>query len=165
MQQRLPASAGASTHEAAAAAAAFRELGAVRHHALARVLGLIATIHAAPGDRDAARQGLRDALSTQRHASLADNLAGLLEKVAAMHPDAPAAPALLGTASAVREQQSVPVFPAEREECENCHAQVRAAHGASEYERAFAAGRTLEREKAIDSALALLEGHATTALR
>jgi hypothetical protein len=129
------------------------------------VLGLIATIHAALGERDAARQGLRDALSTQRHASIDDNLAGLLEKVAAMHADAPSAPALLGTALALREQQSVPVFPVEREEYERCYGEVRIAHGASEYERALAAGRAWERERAIDSALALLEGNATTAPR
>jgi tetratricopeptide (TPR) repeat protein len=153
---------GTALHEAEAAAAAFRELGDVRHHALARVLGLIATIHTALGNRDAARQALREALGSQRHASLDINLAGLLEKVAAMHPDAPSAPALLGSAAAMREQSHNPVFPAQREEYERCYAAVRAKQEPEEFERSVASGRALARDEAIGSALSLLEHGSVT---
>jgi hypothetical protein len=124
---------------------------------LARVLGLIATIYTALGDRDAARQVLRDALGTQQQPSLDVNLTGLLEKVAAMHPDAASAPAPLGSASALRERSHSPVFPAEREEYERCYAMVRAKHGAEEFDCAVASGYTLTRDEAIYSALSLLE--------
>ena len=144
-------------HEAEAAAAAFRELGAVRHHALARVLGLIASIHVALGDRNAARQALREALRTHRHARHDEILAGLLEKVAAMHPDAASAPALLGGASALRERSHSPLFPAERAEHERCYAEVRAKRAPEEFDRGVASGHTLTRDEAIDGALSLLK--------
>jgi tetratricopeptide (TPR) repeat protein len=155
----------AALREAEAAAAAFRELGAVRDHALAGVLGLTASIRLALGERDAARQALRDALVVQRRTHRDHGLPELLEKVAAMNPDARSAPALLGIASALREQWHVPVFPGEREEYERCYADVRAKHDADEFQRALAAGRTLERETAMETALTLVGDDRLTAPR
>ena len=72
-----------------------------------------------------------------------------------MHPDAPVAAQLLGSAAALREQLNVPLLPTERAERERRHADVRARHPDTEFNRAFAAGRTLTRDDAIQSALAL----------
>jgi len=155
----------AALHEAEAAAAAFRELGAVRDHALASVLGLVAGIRLASGDREAARRALRDALYAQRRTSLYYGLPELLERVAAMHPDAPSAPALLGVASALREQWHIPVFPVQREEHDRCYAAVRARYGAEAFNNGLTSGHALTRDEAIDRALGLLGDGAFTAPR
>jgi len=80
-----------------------------------------------------------------------------------MYPDAPVAPQLLGSAAALREQWSVPVFPAEREDYESWHAAVRAKHAPVDFDRAVAAGRALSRDEAIQSALPLLQDVRSTA--
>jgi hypothetical protein len=82
-------------------------------------------------------------------------LPGLLEAIAGMHPDAPVAPQLLGSAAVLREHWNVPVFPAERAEYESLHAAVRARHVDADFDRAFAFGRTLTRDDAIKTALTL----------
>jgi hypothetical protein len=136
-----------------AAAATYRELGFPQ--SLARALCTVGRVHAALGEIDAARRALFDGLLVQRRANRDTALPGLLEAIAGMYPDAPVAAQLLGSAAALREQWSVPVFPSERAEHEPRHANVRAKYPGAEFDRAFAVGRGLTRDHAIQSALAL----------
>jgi predicted ATPase/class 3 adenylate cyclase len=146
--------AGALSH-AESAAATFRKQGSF--HRLVDSLGMIGRIHAELGDAAAARRALLDGLDAQRRADYDHALPKLLEAVAGLHPDAAAAPALLGSAAALREQRNLAVFPAEREEHERWYAAVRAKHAGADFERAVAAGHALPRDAAIESALALLQ--------
>ena len=149
--------AGALSH-AELAAATFREHGSP--HSLAGALRIVGRAHAALGDMGAARHALFDGLSAQQGANWDPWwLPTLLEAVAGMHPDAPIAAALLGGAAALREQWSIPVFPVERADYERCYAVVRATvtQPGGDLDRAIAAGRTLTRDEAIESALALLQ--------
>jgi hypothetical protein len=79
----------------------------------------------------------------------------LLEAIAAMYPDAPVAPQLIGRVAALRERSNVPVFRLEREEHERRLANVRAKYLGAEFDRAFAVGRGLTRDHATQSTLAL----------
>ncbi|HET7097363.1 MAG TPA: hypothetical protein VFJ68_08215, partial [Casimicrobiaceae bacterium] len=125
-------------------------------------LRLLVRVHHALGNHEAARRAMCDAIEVHRWLGPGRGLPSLLETVAATCPDADVAPTLLGCAAALRTRWQVPVFAPHREEYGRCYAQVRAAHAAGDFERAFAAGRLVEREKAIDSALALLsKGDAT----
>ena len=145
--------AAAALPHAESAAATYRELGFP--HALARVLCTVGRIHAALGEADAARRALFDGLIEQQRANRDTALPGLLEAIAGMYPDAPVAAQLLGSAAALREQWNVPVFPFEREEHERRLANVHAKYPDAEFDRAFAVGRGLTRDHAIQSALAL----------
>ena len=144
--------AGALRH-AESAAATYRELGFP--HSLAGTLRIISRVHAALGNVGAARRALFDGLVEQRRANRDHALPKLLEAIAGMHPEAPIAPQLLGKSAVLREQGNVPIFPAERAEYESWHAAVRAKHTDADFDRAFAAGRVLTRDDAIQSALAL----------
>jgi predicted ATPase/class 3 adenylate cyclase len=145
----------AALRHAQSAAETFRKLGF--SHSLAGTLRIIGRVHAALGEVDAARRALFDGLIEQQRANRDIALPGLLEAIAGMHPDAPVAPQLLGSAAVLREQWNVAVFPAEREEYERWHAAVRAKHAPVDFDRAVAAGRALTRDETIQSALALLQ--------
>jgi hypothetical protein len=97
--------------------------------------------------------------ATQRsppHRSIGCCIPRLLEVAISLHPDAPTAPALLGSAGALRERWHLPAFPAERAEYERMCAAVRAKHAGLDFERDVAAGRALTRDEAISMALALV---------
>jgi predicted ATPase/class 3 adenylate cyclase len=145
--------AAAALPHAESAAATYRELGFP--HSLAHALCTVGRIHATLGEVDAARRALFDGLIEQQRSSRDTVLPGLLEAIAGMYPDAPVAPQLLGSAAALREQWNVSVFPSERAEHESRHADVRAKHPDADFDRAFAVGRALTRDDAIQSALAL----------
>jgi len=145
----------AALSHAESAAATYRELGFA--HSLAHALCTLGRVHATLGGLDAARRALFDGLIAQQRADRDIALPGLLEAIAGMHPDAPVAPQLLGSAAALREQWNVPVFPVERAEYERCHAAVRAKHAPVDFDRALATGRALTRDEAIQNALALLQ--------
>ena len=145
----------AALPHAECAAATYRELGFP--HSLARALRIVGSVHATLGEVIAARRALFDGLVEQQRANQDKPLPGLLEATAGMHPDAPVAPQLLGSAAVLREQWNVPVFPAERAEYESLHAAVRAKHAAADFDHAVAAGRAVTRDEAIENALALLQ--------
>jgi hypothetical protein len=145
-----PAGALASAEDAAET---YRRLGFP--HALAHALRTIARAHVSLGNEDAARRALFDGLAEQRHATRDVALPALLEAIAAMHADAPAAPILLGSATTLRERLNVPLYTYERAERESRYAQVRERHAPAAFEHAFAAGRALARDDAIARALAL----------
>jgi hypothetical protein len=116
------------------------------------------------GDIGAARRALFDGLSAlQRANSDPWWLPTLLEAAAAMHSDAPIAPALLGGAAALREQWNIPVFPVERADYERCYAAVRAKHAGGDFDHAVTAGRSFTREEAIERASALLADDGSSA--
>jgi hypothetical protein len=123
--------------------------------AMAISLCTVGCIHAKLGQGDAARRALFSGLLEQQRADRDTYLPELLEAVAAMHPEVPAAAQLLGSAAAVRERLDIPLLPVDREVSERRHADVRARHPDSEFNCAFAAGRTLTRDEAIQNALAL----------
>jgi len=131
----------------------FRELGMPL--AMAISLCTVGCVHAKLGQGDAARNALFSGLIEQQRADRDTHLPELLEAVAAMNPDAPAAAQLLGSAVAVRERLDISLLPVDREESERRHADVRARLPDAEFDRAFAAGRALTRDEAIQSALAL----------
>lgn len=131
----------------------FRELGIPL--AMAISLCTMGCIHAKLGQIDAARGALFSGLIEQQRADRDTHLPELLEAVAALHPDVPAAAQLLGSAAAARERLDIPLLPVDREESERRHADVRARLPDAEFNRAFATGRALTRDEAIHSALAL----------
>ena len=143
----------AALPHAESAAASYRELGFPLP--LARALCTVGCIHATLGQGDAARRALFSGLIEQQRAHRDTPLPELLEAIAGLHPDAPAAPQLLGSAAALREQLNVPLLPAARAQRERRHAEVRARHPDAAFERAFALGRALTRDETIRSALAL----------
>lgn len=145
--------AAAALPHAESAAATYRELGFP--HSLARALCTVGCIHFKLGEVDAARRALFDGLIEQQRANRDTALPALLEAIAGMHPDAPVAPQLLGSAAALRELWNVHVFPSERAEHESRHADVHARHPDADFDRTFAVGRALTRNDAIQSALAL----------
>jgi len=145
--------AAAALPHAESAAATYRELGFPL--SLARIFCTVGRIHAALGQLDAARRSLFDGLIAQQRANRDTPLPGLLEAIAGMYPDTSVAPQLLGSATALREQWSVPVFPSERAEHESRYAEVRARHTDPDFDRAFALGRSQTRDDVIQSALAL----------
>jgi hypothetical protein len=145
--------AGALGH-AQSAAATFREH--VSRVELAGALHIVGCIHAEFGDRQAARRALLDAIDAQGGMAFDRGLSRLLEAIAGMHPEAPVAPALLGSASAMREHWKLSMLPAERTEHDRCHAAVRAAYDGGNFERALSTGRALTRDEAIQNARALL---------
>ena len=145
--------AAAALPHAESAAATYRELGFP--HSLARALCTVGRVHFKLGEVDAARRALFDGLIEQQRANRDTALPGLLEAIAGMHPDAPVAPQLLGSAAALRELWNVHVFPSERAEHESRHADVRARHPDADFDRTFAVGRALTRDDAIQSALSL----------
>jgi predicted ATPase/DNA-binding winged helix-turn-helix (wHTH) protein/class 3 adenylate cyclase len=122
---------------------------------LARSLCALGCIHATLGQRDAARRALFSGLIEQQRASNDTPLPELLEAIAALHPGAPAAPQLLGSAAVLRERSNLPLPPAERAEHERRHAEVQARHPDTTFDRAFAAGRAMTSGDAIQAALAL----------
>jgi hypothetical protein len=116
---------------------------------------MIGRLRATLGDRAAAQRALRDALAEQRKTTRTRALPRLLETVAGLRPEAPAAPALLASAAALRERWNIPVFPFESAEHERVRAAVRAKHGAGDAGRSVA--DTLSRDDAIACAAALLQ--------
>ena len=143
----------AALRHAESAVAAYRDLGFA--HSLAGSLWILGRIHSVRGDNDAARRVLFDGLVAQQRTNRDTALPGLLEAIAGMYPEASVAPQLLGSAAALRERWRVPIFPSERTEHEGRHASVRARRPVTEFDRAFAVGRALTRDDAIQSALAL----------
>jgi len=141
---------------AEAAAATYREMGFPLQ--AARALCTLGCIHAAMGQGEAARSALFTGLVEQQRADRDTHLPELLEAIAGLHPDAPEAARLLGSAAALREQMSLPLLPSDRVNRERQHAEVRAHHPGAEFERAFDAGRGLTRAEAIQSAMALQSG-------
>jgi hypothetical protein len=144
----------AALPHAESAVSTYRELDFPDY--LAQALCTVGCIHAAMGQRDAARQALFSGLTEQRRAVRDTHLPALFEAIAGMHPEAPVAAQLLGSAQAVREKLNVPLLPRERAEREKRHAEVRAEQAAAAFDRAFGEGRGLIRDDAIRSALALL---------
>ena len=143
----------AALPHAESAAATYRELDFP--HSLAHTLSTVGRVLAMLGEIDAARRALFDGLIEQQRANRDTALPGLLEAIAGMYPASPVAPQLLGSAEALREQWSVPIFPSERAEHERRHADVRARHPDADFNHAFAVGRALTRDEAIRNALAL----------
>jgi tetratricopeptide (TPR) repeat protein len=122
---------------------------------LVRAFCTLGCTHATLGQSDAARRALFSGLVEQQRTERDTYLPVLLEATAELHPDSAVAPRLLGSAAALREHRNVPLLPHDRAEHERRHAEVRAKHPRAKFDRAFAAGRTLSREEAIESALAL----------
>jgi len=122
---------------------------------LAHSLCALGCIHATLGHGDAARRALFSGLIEQQRTPGDMPLPELLEGIAALHPGAPTAPQLLGSAAALRERSNLPLPPAERAEHERRHAQVQARHPDTAFDRAFAAGRALTPGDAVQVALAL----------
>ena len=125
------------------------------HESRAAAMWLAGRSHEAEGNRNAARrvyfEGLREiAQSTSRA-----GLPRLLEAIGGLHPNAPAAPRLLGLAAALLELSNTPVFPAERADVERWRAAVRAAHDPLDFDRLFAAGRASHHDDALAEALVL----------
>jgi predicted ATPase/class 3 adenylate cyclase len=123
---------------------------------LAAGLRALVRVHAAVGDENATRKALVEALEAHRVLDRNRSLPGLLETAARMEQESEAAPKLLGSAKAMRERWCAAVPPAESDEHARCHAAVRAAWDAPEFERLFAAGHALDRDAAIETALALV---------
>jgi hypothetical protein len=119
-------------------------------------LRALVRVHAAVGDENATRKALVEALEAHRILDRNRSLPGLLETAARMEQESEAAPKLLGSAKAMRERWCAAVPPAESDEHARCHAAVRAAWDAPEFERLFAAGHALDRDAAIETALALV---------
>jgi predicted ATPase len=138
---------------AQAAATTYREMGFPLQ--TARALCALGCIHATMGQGAAARHALFSGLVAQQRAYRDTHLPELLEAIAGLHPDAPEAARLLGSAAALRETMNLPLLPSERADLERRHADVRACHPGTEFDRAFAAGRALSRDEAIERALAL----------
>jgi tetratricopeptide (TPR) repeat protein len=143
----------AALPHAESAAAIYRQLGFPLR--LARALCAVGCIHATLGQGDAARRALFSGLIEQQRASEDTQLPALLEAIAAMHPEAAAAPQLLGSAAAQRERLNLPLPPFERTQSERRQADVRTRHSAAAFDRAFALGRARTRDDAIQAALAL----------
>jgi predicted ATPase/DNA-binding winged helix-turn-helix (wHTH) protein len=139
---------------AEAAAAAYGEMGLPLQ--AARALCAVGCIHDTMGQGDAARHALFSGLVEQQRADRDTALPELLEAIAGLHPAAPGAAQLLGSAAAVRERLNVPLLPSERAERERRHADVRARQPGAEFNCAFETGRALARDDAIRSALTLL---------
>jgi len=125
------------------------------HQSRASAMWLAGRSHEGEGHRQAARQAYFDGLRELAQSTSPGGLPGLLEASGGLHPNAQAAPRLLGLAAALREAWNTPVFPAERADVERWRAAVRLAHDAAVFDRQFAAGRALRREEAIAEALAL----------
>ena len=138
---------------AQSAADAYRELGFPLYRA--RALCTLGCIHAALGDGDAARRALFDGLGEQQRATRDTWLPDLLEMIAATYAADPVAPQLLGAAAAMRERSNIPLLPSDRVQHERRHADVRARHPEAAFDRAFALGRALTRDDAIQAASAL----------
>jgi hypothetical protein len=111
--------------------------------------------HEAKGDRDAARRAYFEGLREIAQSTSRAGLPRLLEAIGGLHPNAPAAPRLLGLAAALLESSNTPVFPAECADVLRWRAAVRAAHDPLVFDRLFTAGRTRRHEDAIAEALAL----------
>ena len=129
------------------------------HHNRAGALWLAGRSHEAQGDSRAARDAYFEGLREVMQATQRAQLPFLLEAIAGTHPDADAAPRLLGAASAMREARGAAVFPSERADVERWHVSVRAAHDA-QFEHEFEVGRTMTHDDAIAAAL-LLDRRAT----
>ena len=138
---------------AESAAVTYRQLGFSLP--LAQALCTVGCIHARLGQGHTARRALFDGLFEQQRAKRDTALPELLEAIAAMDPDTLVAAQLLGAASALREQPNIALLPAERAESERRHADVRARHPEEAFDRAFAFGRALTRDDAVQAALAL----------
>ena len=139
--------------QAQSAAETYRELELPARRA--RALCMVGCMHAALGQAPAARRALFDGLFQQQRSNRDAQLPELFESIASLHPDATVAAQLLGSAAAVRERLNVPLLPVERVERERRHANVIAKHSAEAFEQAFALGRALTRDDAIQAALGL----------
>jgi predicted ATPase len=146
----------AALPHAESAAETYRGLGFPLYRA--RALCTVGCIHATLGDGDAARRALFDGLGEQQRATRDTGLPDLLEMIAATHPVESVAPQLLGAAAALRERSNIPLLPSDRTQVECRHADVRARHPEAAFDRAFALGRALTRDDAIQAALALQQG-------
>jgi predicted ATPase len=127
------------------------------HHSRASALWIAGRIRESRGETNAACDayfaGLREVMGAASDAALP----GLLEAVAGTHSENAAAPTLLGAAAAMRESREAPIAPFEQNDVDRWYAAVRSAHGVN-FEPAVAAGRGLQREKAIAAALSLAPG-------
>jgi len=146
----------AALPHAQSAAETYRELGFPLYRA--RALCTVGCIHATLGDGDAARRALFDGLGEQQRATRDTGLPELLEMIAVTHAVDPAAPQLLGAAAALRERSNIALLPSDRTRRERRHADVHARHPEAAFDRAFALGRALTRDDAIQAALALRQG-------
>lgn len=143
----------AALPHAESAAQTYRELGFPLYRA--RALCTVGCIQATLGDGDAARRALFDGLGEQQRAARDNGLPDLLEMIAVTHAADTIAPQLLGAAAALRERSSIALLPSDRTRRERRHADVRARHSEAAFDRAFALGRALTRDDAIEAALAL----------
>jgi predicted ATPase/DNA-binding winged helix-turn-helix (wHTH) protein len=150
---RAMGDAAAALPYAESAAATSRELGYPLY--LVRAFCTLGCTHATLGQGDAARHALFSGLVEQQRTERDTYLPVLLEATAELHADAPVAARLLGSAAALRERSNIPLLPHDRAERERRHAEVRSRQSGARFDRAFAAGRALTREEAIESALAL----------
>ena len=139
---------------AQSAAATFREHGS--RVELTGALRIVGCIQAELGERQAARRALLDAIDAQGGVTFDGGLPRLLEAIAGMHPEAPVAPVLLGSAMAMRNHWKLPMLQAEREEHDRWHVAVRTAHSDGDFDRAVSIGQALTRDEAIQNARALL---------
>jgi predicted ATPase/DNA-binding winged helix-turn-helix (wHTH) protein len=143
----------AALPHAQAAATTYREMDLPLQ--TARAFCALGCVHATMGQGAAARRALFTGLVAQQRADRDTHLPELLEAIAGLHPDAPEAARLLGSAAALREKMDLPLLPSDRADRERRHADVRARHPGASFDRAFDAGRALSRDEAIERALAL----------
>jgi tetratricopeptide (TPR) repeat protein len=118
------------------------------HHSRAGAMWLAGRNLEANGNPKAARDAYFEGLREVMQATQRAHLPGLLEAIAGMHPDAAAAPRLLGAAAAMREARGSAVFPSEHADVDRWHASVRAGH-ASAFEREFESGRAITCDDAV----------------
>jgi non-specific serine/threonine protein kinase len=141
----------------------WRELGDQRNAAASLLtMGLVA------GQDDLGRAALllREALALSREAGDPRVVASLLEGVAgtALVSTPQRAAQLLGAAAALREALGIPVPASEREDHDRAVAATRAALGETAFAAAWAAGRGLPMEEAVNEALALADELAASVL-
>jgi predicted ATPase/class 3 adenylate cyclase/tetratricopeptide (TPR) repeat protein len=151
--------------DAAARSALEEAMTLAREHGyradLAEALRNLALVVNRQGDPAAARTLLRESLSIERELWNRWGIAAGLEALAgafsagepAPHSEAEQAAQLLGAAQALREATAIPVRPSTRADWERSRAAARTVLGVEAYQAAWAAGRAMPLEEALQAAL------------